>query len=87
VAADPVSWILIEKGWSVVGSDGEKIGRVDDVRGDEDADIFSGLRVLTGLVGKPKFVPSEAVATIVEGEVRLNLTRDEVERLHDDEHG
>ena len=31
---DPVSWLLIEKGWKVVASDGNEIGKVHEVVGD-----------------------------------------------------
>jgi len=68
---DPVSWIMIEQGWSVVDSDGNEVGRVDDVLGDENADIFSGLHILTGVAGKKTYVPAEDVEEIVEGRVRL----------------
>jgi len=68
---DPVSWIMIEPGWTVVDSDGNEVGRIDDVLGDENADIFSGLHILTGVSGKQTYVPAESVEEIVEGRVRL----------------
>ena len=79
--ADPVSWILIEKGWNVVSSDGQDAGHVDAVTGDENADIFNGLAIAAGPLAKPRYVPAEKVARIVEGRVELALTRAEVERL------
>ena len=39
---DPVSWMVIEHGWSVVDAEGDEVGRIDEVLGDEDADIFNG---------------------------------------------
>ena len=75
---DPVSWMMIQQGWSVVDADGKELGRVDDVLGDEDADIFNGLQILTGTLGKPTYVPAERVGDIVEGRVQLQLTKDEV---------
>jgi hypothetical protein len=68
---DPVSWIMIEPGWTVVDSDGNDVGRVDEVLGDENADIFSGLHVLTGVSGQKRYVPAESVEEILEGCVRL----------------
>ena len=50
---DPVSWMVIEQGWSVVDADGDDVGRIDEVLGDQDADIFNGLQVLTGVLGTP----------------------------------
>jgi hypothetical protein len=64
-AGDPVSWLLVEPGWDVVDSSGEKIGTVDEVLGDQLVDIFHGL-VVSG-----DEIPAERVAEIREGEVRL----------------
>jgi hypothetical protein len=81
--ADPVSWLMIEQGWKVVGADGDEIGRVDEIIGDTGEDIFNGLSVSTGLLGKPKYVPAERVAEIVDGEVRLDLPASAVDDLDD----
>ena len=79
--ADPVSWFVVEKGWKVVAADGNEVGTVDEMLGDEELDIFDGIVVSTGLVSSPVYVPSEHVDEIVEGAVRLSLAGDEVERL------
>jgi hypothetical protein len=79
--ADPVSWFLIEPGWTVVDSTGEEVGSVDEVVGDSSDDIFNGLSISTSLLGKPRYVPSEQVAEITEGSVRLALSKDEVDHL------
>ena len=79
MAEDPVSWMVIEQGWSVVDAAGDAVGRVDEVLGDEDADIFNGLNVLTGALGRPTYVPAEQVDEIVEGKVKLGLTKDELD--------
>ena len=42
---DPVSWLQIEQGWSVVTSDGVIVGTVAQVEGDKQSDIFDGLAV------------------------------------------
>jgi hypothetical protein len=81
--ADPVSWLVIEQGWSVVAADGRPIGKVEEVVGDTGEDIFNGLSVSTGVLGKPKYVPAERVSEIVEGEVRLDLPSNAVEHLDD----
>ena len=78
---DPVSWFMIEPGWTVVASNGEEVGSVDEVAGDSSDDIFNGLSISTSLLGKPRYVPSEQVAAITEGRVRLLLSKDEVTRL------
>jgi hypothetical protein len=83
--ADPVSWLVIEPGWSVVARDGAEVGRVAEIVGDTGKDIFNGLSVSSGLLGRPKYVPAERVAEIVEGEVRLDLPSDAIAHLDDHE--
>lgn len=78
---DPVSWFVVERGWEVVGSDESKLGTVEEVLGDPEHDIFDGLSVATGVLGKPRYVPAELVQEIVEGSVHLSIGRDEVGRL------
>jgi hypothetical protein len=68
--------MVIERGWSVVDADGNDLGRVDDVLGDEEADIFNGLQILTGALAKPTYVPAESVGEIVEGRVQLSVKAD-----------
>ena len=65
MSGDPVSWLMVEPGWTVVDAHGKKIGKDDEVLGDEQIDIFHGL-----LVGG-KEILAERVAEITEGEVRL----------------
>ena len=79
--ADPVSWKVIEPGWRVVDAAGEEIGKVKEVTGDENADIFDGLAIREGILSKEQYVGSEQVGEIVEGTVTLNLTRAQIEAL------
>lgn len=62
---DPVSWLLVEPGWKVVDAQGRKVGKVDEVLGDEQVDIFHGLLV------SGKEILAERVGEIREGEIRL----------------
>jgi hypothetical protein len=57
---------MVEPGWTVVDAHGEKVGKVDEVLGDEQIDIFHGL-----LVGGEEIL-AERVAEIHEGEIRLS---------------
>jgi hypothetical protein len=79
--ADPMSWLVVERGWTVVGNDGQDIGRVEQVLGDEEKDIFDGLAVATGLLGKPRYVPAERVSSIVEGRITVDLAKSDVAQL------
>jgi hypothetical protein len=72
---------MVEPGYPVAAMDGEEIGRVEQTLGDTVADIFDGLAVSIGLLGKPKYVPSELVASIDTEAVRLTIGKDDVERL------
>ena len=79
--SDPVSWFLIERGWKVVDSQGNDVGQVEEVVGDSGVDIFNGLSISTGLLGGPRYVAAEDVATITEGSVQLRLSGEQVKRL------
>lgn len=65
MSGDPVSWLLVEPGWKVVDAQGRKVGKVDEVLGDEQVDIFHGLLV------SGKEILAERVGEIREGEIRL----------------
>jgi len=79
--SDPVSWLLIEPGWRVVASDGSEVGRVEEVTGDSNIDIFDGLAIAFSALGAQRYVPAEQVGTITEGTVQLNLDRAAIEQL------
>jgi sporulation protein YlmC with PRC-barrel domain len=79
----PVSWFVIEPGWKVVAADGTEVGTVEEVVGDAESDIFNGLAVSTTLLSKTKYVPAERVSEIIEGQVRLDLAGEAIERLDD----
>ena len=80
---DPVAWLVVEQGWEVVSSDGEKVGAIEEVLGDQNADIFDGLAVAPGVFKKAKYVPSERVGEIVEGRVTLQMTQIQFDALDD----
>jgi hypothetical protein len=70
----PVSWKLIQHGWPVFSSDGQQIGLVFLVVGDEDADILDGLAVTQhrgfafhNFVDRPHYLEASKVAAIDDG--------------------
>jgi hypothetical protein len=77
----PVSWLLIEPGWTVEAADGSELGRVEEVTGDSNVDVFDGITVGSSLFARPRYVPSERVGEIIEGRVRLKLEQAEFEKL------
>src|SRR3954469_15697427 len=80
-----ISWKSIEHGWDVVCSDGETIGKVFLVVGDENTDIFDGVAVTQhggafvfhNYVDRPHYVAAEQVASIDPGIVKLAITSDQ----------
>jgi hypothetical protein len=80
--ADPVSWYLIEQGWKVTSSDGEHLGHVVEVDAEVERDIFDGIEYRHLIFEHVRYVPSEHVATIVEGEIQLSVSQEDAERLH-----
>ena len=78
--SDPTSWFAIERGWRVVGREDEEIGKVEQVTGDQQNDIFNGLVVSTRR-GASRYVAAEHVAEIRTDGVRLDLDEDDLEAL------
>jgi uncharacterized protein YrrD len=85
VNGDPVSWLVIEPGWKVVGADGQELGKVEEIVGDTGKDIFNGLSITTGVLSKPKYLPAERVRLITDGSVVVDLSEEGVERLEEHE--
>ena len=77
---DPASWLVIERGWKVAGSDGAEIGSVDEVLGDAVNGIFNGLAVSTGMLDV-RYLAAEQVTEIRDGEVHASLSGAAAEQL------
>jgi hypothetical protein len=80
-AGQPVSWLQIEQGWTVVDEAGGSAGEVVSVAGDKSKDIFDGLAISHGGSAGPLYVPSEQVGSIAPGRVTLHLSAEAVARL------
>jgi uncharacterized protein YrrD len=68
---DPVAWMVMEVGWQVRDAAGNDVGKVAEVRGDVESDIFDGITVKRGLLAKAEYVSADRIAGIFEGEVVL----------------
>jgi hypothetical protein len=77
---DPVSWLQIEKDWSVVGADEVLVGKVVEVTG-ENEDIFDGLAVKSKESAHVRYVPGEQVAAIFPRKVTLKIASAETDTL------
>lgn len=79
--SNPVSWLQIEQGWSVVDSDGSVVGSVLSVGGDKQDDIFDGLAISVAEREPARYVASECVGRIYPGKVTLRLSAADVRKL------
>lgn len=74
---------MVEPGWQVVDERGDDVGHVDEVIGEPEADVFNGLAISGGLLGRRRYVPAEVVGEIQRGTVHLTVPSDrlaEIER-------
>ena len=77
--ADPAEDI---RGSRVHDQDGEEIGKIDDLLVDEDEGKVRMVRIeeggFLGIGSTPFFLPVDAITSVAEGEVHVNLTRSHV---------
>ena len=78
--SDPVSWLLVRRGWQVVSSDGVAVGRIGAVRGEPVKDIFDGV-VVRAKSASPRYIPAESIERIVSDDVVLRLSAAEFEAV------
>jgi uncharacterized protein YrrD len=83
MSGEPVAWRVIEPGWSVLDAAGNEIGKVAQIVGDLNADIFDGITVGDGgtVLTHARYVPSEHVAEICRGEITLDLSPEDAAGL------
>jgi hypothetical protein len=79
-AGDPISYLVLSEGTPVLAGDGARIGRVEHVLADPDADVFDGL-VIEMDGGGHRFADATQVAAIHEGAVTLTLDGEAAGRL------
>lgn len=78
-----VSWKAIERDAVVVAGNGAEAGRVVEVAGDADADIFDGIVVKTGILDASLYLPAERVTGIWPDRVEVDATAEEIEGLEE----
>jgi hypothetical protein len=76
-----VSWKAIERNATVVTRDGAEVGRVAEVVGDPEADIFNGLVVSLGRLKANRYLAAERVSAIWPDRVEVVPTAEELEAL------
>jgi hypothetical protein len=78
----PSSYLALEPGVDVFSRDGERLGEVQHVLADIDADVFDGIVIdASALPGRLRFADASQVAEIHERGVVLSLAASDAERL------
>jgi hypothetical protein len=78
----PSSYLALERGVQVFSRDGDKLGEVQYVLADAEADVFDGIVVDTsGLPGGLRFADAPQVAEIYERGVILGLSSADAQQL------
>jgi uncharacterized protein YrrD len=78
----PASYLILKQGAPVYASDGEQVGRVEEVRADQENDIFDGLVIVHGMLARGEhYVPADQVDEIYERGVVLRVDAAGVESL------
>ena len=71
MTGDPVAWLLIEPGWTAYAASGQKYGKVKEVLGDLQSDIFHGVLVDRGLLGDDEEIVADRISEIHNGHLHL----------------
>jgi uncharacterized protein YrrD len=75
----PVSWRTIIYGTPLVSSDGQRVGEVHEVLGDDADDIFHGLRVALAGAKRDVMVAADDVDSLASDAISVSLTKAELE--------
>jgi len=79
---NPSSYLALDEGTAVFSCDGDRLGVVEHVLRDADADIFDGIVLDTSILpGGHRFADSEQVEEVFERGVLLKLDRAAAESL------
>jgi len=84
-----VAWQNIEHNWPVHAANGDQVGKVFLVVGDENEDIFDGLAITNhggsfvfhNYGDRPNYVTADQVASVDPGRVTLSISAEEAARL------
>jgi hypothetical protein len=77
----PVSWKTILADTPVYSSDDKEVGTIHEVLGSEQADIFHGIVVRSGLLGKDVVVLAQQVTALADRRIDLALSAEQVRAL------
>jgi hypothetical protein len=77
----PVSWKTVRADSPVFSSDDQEVGTVHEILGSEQSDIFHGIVVRSGLLGKDVVVEAQQVKGLADGRIDLALSAEQVRAL------
>ena len=75
----PISWRTIIYGTPVVSSDGQRVGEVHEVLGDDAEDIFHGLRVSLADARRDVMVAADDVEQLATNVITVSLSKAELD--------
>ena len=76
-----VSWKAVDAGATVVTAGGREVGKLREVVGDKEADIFDGLVVSVATLRRDRYIASERVQRIWPDRIEVDLTAEEAQNL------
>ena len=76
-----VAWLATPDKAPVMGESGEEIGRMEELLGDKEDDIFHGIVLKLARGGHKVEVPANRIPKITTRRVYTDLAADELERL------
>ena len=76
-----VAWLAMPEKAPVVGESGEEIGRMEELLGDREDDIFHGIVLKLARGGHKVEVRADRIPKITTRRVYTDLAADELERL------
>jgi len=76
-----VAWLAMPEKAPVMGQSGEEIGRMEELLGDKQGDIFHGIILKLARGGQKVEVRADRIAKITTRRVYTDLAADELEHL------
>jgi hypothetical protein len=76
-----VAWLATPEKAPVMGESGEEIGRMEELLGDKEDDIFHGIVMKLARGGNRVEVPADRIPKITTRRVYTDLAADELEHL------
>jgi len=78
---DPVAWSYVQPGTTVVGREGEKIGKVSQMLGTEAEGIFHGIALDPARGGPARVISANDVTGLTPSQVSVRISANDVDAL------